>query len=82
MLSHFRLPQLSAQAERLFIVLPEGNVSPKGRARNRLPVAAKIAFATAGATGGTPGSPIPLGGAIEGTMCTSTCGMSEMRNGS
>jgi len=29
----------------------------QGSERNRLPVAAKIAFVTAGATGGTPGSP-------------------------
>ena len=32
------------------------------QARMRLPVAAKIAFISAGANGGTPGSPTPLGG--------------------
>jgi hypothetical protein len=30
----------------------------------RFPVAAKIAFATAGAIGGTPGSPTPPGGSL------------------
>jgi hypothetical protein len=33
-----------------------------GSERSRLPVAAKIAFETAGAMGGTPGSPTPVGG--------------------
>jgi hypothetical protein len=32
-----------------------------GSARTRMPVAAKIALATAGATGGTHGSPSPPG---------------------
>ena len=32
-----------------------------GSARTRCPVSAKIAFASAGATGGTPGSPMPPG---------------------
>ena len=32
---------------------------PSGRERMRLPLAAKIAFMSAGATGGTPGSPTP-----------------------
>ncbi|MGF6311618.1 hypothetical protein ABIB82_005719 [Bradyrhizobium sp. i1.8.4] len=35
---------------------------PIGSARMRLPVAAKIALISAGANGGTPGSPTPLGG--------------------
>jgi hypothetical protein len=35
------------------------NCAPSGRERMRLPLAAKIAFMTAGATGGTPGSPTP-----------------------
>lgn len=39
-----------------------------GRRRMRLPVAAKIAFATAGAVGGTPGSPQPLGASSLGTI--------------
>jgi hypothetical protein len=38
------------------------NCLPIGRARMRLPVAAKIALISAGAKGGTPGSPTPLGG--------------------
>ncbi len=46
----------------------------------RLPVAAKMAFATAGPTGATPGSPTPVGGSADGTMCTSTFGISLMRN--
>ena len=47
----------------------------KGRLRRRLPVRAAIALAKAGASGGRPGSPAPVGGSAEGTMCTSTCGM-------
>src|SRR6266508_1690256 len=39
----------------------------KGSDRSRLPVAAKIALPIAG-TGATPGSPIPLGSAVEGTI--------------
>ena len=39
-----------------------------GSERRRFPVAAKMAFATAGATGGTPGSPTPVGFSPEGTM--------------
>jgi hypothetical protein len=38
------------------------NCLPIGSARMRLPVAAKIALISAGANGGTPGSPTPLGG--------------------
>jgi hypothetical protein len=38
----------------------------------RLPVAAKMALATAGPMGATPGSPTPVGGSVEDTMCTST----------
>src|SRR5262249_3448872 len=39
-----------------------GTVFAIGSSRIRLPVSAKIAFASAGATGGTPGSPIRPGG--------------------
>ncbi len=46
----------------------------------RLPVAAKIASATAGAIGGTPGSPTPPGASLLCTMCTSTFGISFMAN--
>ena len=41
-----------------------GRRRPRGSSRRRSPVAAKIALATAGATGGTPGSPTPAGGAV------------------
>ena len=57
-------------------------LSENGSERSRLPVAAKMAFEIAGATAGTPGSPTPVGGSDEGTMCTSTFGMSLMRSGS
>ena len=53
---------LHAQVDRLFVVLPVGNGSPKGRVLSRWPVAAKIALANAGATGGTPISPTPPSG--------------------
>ena len=36
----------------------------------RLPVAANIAFTSAGATGGTPGSPTPAGSASDSTIST------------
>jgi len=39
-------------------------------------VSANSALASAGATGGTPGSPTPVGGATLGTMCVSTGGVS------
>jgi hypothetical protein len=51
----------------------------KGSTRYRLPVAAKAALATAGPIGATPGSPTPVGASVEGTICTSTFGMSSMR---
>src|SRR5438132_7211263 len=44
----------------------------KGSVCRRVPVAARTAFATAGAIGGTPGSPTPEGGFLEGPMRTST----------
>ena len=40
----------------------------RGNSRILLPVAAKIALQTAGANGGTPGSPTPAGGASLSTM--------------
>lgn len=49
----------------------------KGNDRSRAPVAAKTAFATAGATGGTPGSPTPPGGSPPSTIRTSISGISE-----
>src|SRR5207247_11188770 len=39
-----------------------------GDLRTRLPVAANTAFATAGAIGGTGGSPTPIGCSVLGTM--------------
>ncbi len=42
----------------------------RGRWRNRLPVAANAALATAGAIGGVPGSPTPVGAAVLGTDAT------------
>ena len=40
-----------------------------------------MALATAGPIGGTPGSPTPVGRSLEGTMCTSTSGMTSIRSG-
>jgi hypothetical protein len=51
-----------------------------GKRRTRWPVSLNTAFATAAASGGTPGSPTPVGSAWLGTMCTSTRGMSSMRS--
>ena len=54
--------------------------SDSGSARSRLPVAAASALATAGAITGTPGSPTPDGLSVDGTMCTSTAGISLIRS--
>ena len=53
--------------------------SLRGSSRKRFPVAAKRAFATAGAIGGVPGSPTPPDFSLLSTMCTSICGISFMR---
>src|SRR5260370_11534271 len=50
-----------------------------GRRRRRLPVAAKMALPTAGATTGKPGSPMPVGSSLLMTKCTSILGISLMR---
>src|SRR5438445_4222704 len=42
----------------------------RGNSRTRFPVAAKTALHSAGVNGGTPGSPIPAGGASLSTRCT------------
>ena len=42
-------------------------------------VSTATAFATAGPIGGTPGSPTPVGGSFDGTMYTSTIGISRIR---
>jgi len=50
-----------------------------GSFRKRLPVAAKIALATAGAIAEVPASPIPPGGSALRTMWTSIAGVSLIR---
>jgi len=50
-----------------------------GRSRIRLPVAAKMAFVTAGMVGGTPGSPIPVGTSFPSIMRTLIFGISDIR---
>src|SRR5713226_2684217 len=50
-----------------------------GRRRRRLPVAAKTALPTAGATTGKPGSPMPVGSSLLRTRYTSILGISLMR---
>ena len=47
-----------------------------GRASTGSPVRAKSALVIAGASGGRPGSPTPVGGSFDGTICMSTGGMS------
>src|SRR5262245_4652343 len=51
-----------------------------GSRRMRRPVSVKIALATAGATGGTPGSPTPPILSVLGTMYASTSGASFIRS--
>jgi hypothetical protein len=51
-------------AARLQPRLHHASWSPIGSLRMRLPVAAKMALHSAGANGGTPGSPTPLGGTL------------------
>ncbi len=52
-----------------------------GNRRTRFPVAAKIAFATAGANGGTPASPTPpRGSPSAGKRCTCMSGASFIRS--
>src|SRR5712692_9570654 len=50
-----------------------------GSFRRRLPVAAKIALATAGAIAGVLASPIPPGASVLATMYVSISGISSMR---
>lgn len=54
--------------------------SRSGRLRNRFPVNANTASATAGAIGGTPGSPMPSGGMALRITMVSTCGARSARN--
>ncbi len=51
-----------------------------GSSRKRFPVAANIALASAGAMGGTPGSPTPAGGAGLSTRCTWVSGSGQTRD--
>ncbi len=51
-----------------------------GSVRILFPVNANSAFVTAGAIGGVPGSPVPVGAAPLGTMCTSTTGIDAIAN--
>ena len=61
-------------------VLAHAGTTPIGSRRSRCFVSAKIALATAGAIGGVPGSPIPVGASALGTTCTSTSGISRIRS--
>src|SRR5262245_15355852 len=45
-----------------------------GSDRTRVPDAAKMALATAGSTGGSDGSPRPVGGLFDFSQCTSITG--------
>lgn len=51
-----------------------------GNRRRRVPVSAKNAFATAGAIGGSAGSPAPPGSSSLSMRITSTSGISLMRS--
>ena len=51
-----------------------------GALRTRAPVAAKIAFESAGRIVVVPGSPRPVGYSVDGTTCTSTSGTSLILN--
>src|SRR5207302_2720771 len=55
-------------------------VASTGIFRSRLPVAAKIALATAGTMAEVPHSPIPPGGSAFRTMWTSIAGTSFIRS--
>ena len=64
---------------KLFWVVYYSSSARIGNLLTRFPVAEKMAFPTAGAIGGTPGSPTPPKGASLETMKTSTLGISFMR---
>ena len=51
-----------------------------GSLRIGRPLNAAMAFATAGAIGGVPGSPTPVGSFVDGTIYTSTAGICRIRN--
>jgi hypothetical protein len=79
------LAQQNGRNGRLAPVLPMSSRAalrlpyPSGSFRTRFPVSWNMALATAGASGGTPGSPTPVGAASDGTMCTSTFGIWSIR---
>ena len=77
-LSDFSLEKLPYFGE---IAHAFGTSSAKGSLRRRCPVAAKMAFATAGTTGQTVGSPIPNGDSAPlWTICVSMTGVSCSRS--
>ena len=51
----------------------------KGNRVTTLPVSLRQALATAGAIGGRPGSPMPVGFSVDLMIATSTSGISPMR---
>lgn len=57
-------------------------LSSIGRTLTRRPLAAEMALASAGAAGGVPGSPTPVGASDDWTICTSMAPMSPIRSGS
>src|SRR5262245_26162399 len=63
------------------VLVPAAARRANGKRRTRWPERWNKALATAGAMGGTPGSPTPVGASPEGRICTSTAGMSWMRSG-
>jgi len=56
------------RARRHIVRVPTDRSRAKGSRRTRCPVSWKNALATAGAIGGTPGSPTPVGASPDGTM--------------
>jgi hypothetical protein len=56
-----------------------GSTQLEGQFAHRLAVSRATALAKAGASGGRPGSPMPVGASSLGTVCTAICGMAVMR---
>src|SRR6185503_7881902 len=73
-------PPFGARARSGFVTGHVRSASASGSDRTRLPVRANTALATAGATGGTPGSPTPVGLSPPGTRWTSISGISFIRS--
>ena len=67
----------AGQHQRPHQTAPVGRI---GRRRGVPCPSARQALATAGATGGTPGSPTPVGDSALSTIETSTCGISPIRS--